>query len=308
MTGTTRKGNPRIMALLIGCALLGQFWNAAPAATFATPDAVVTDIEGSVRLERGPIRRPVAALDPLFASDRLSLAPGARVETAITNGAGRVVVVRGPCHCVLRGADIVPLDGACALEQRDLAQAWRALRIAPGALGRASVSMRGAARAPMLLLAPVGPQLANAPTRLRWEAPYGPQAQAWEYAVRLIDPEGQLILSARTREPSFSLAGQPLLPGLAYLWTVEATAPDGRRSRAAAEFLILGEAAQRPLRALQAAAMQLRVEPQRVVDSAEEVLLAVALEQAGLRNDAQAQWQAIGALRPAIAAAGATRP
>jgi len=113
VTGTTRTGHRRRFSLLIAGALLGFFCSAAAAATSDTPDAVVTDIEGTVRLERGPVRRPVAALDPLFASDRLSLAAGARVEIAITNGAGRVVVVRGPCRCLLRGAEFVPLDRAC---------------------------------------------------------------------------------------------------------------------------------------------------------------------------------------------------
>jgi hypothetical protein len=51
--------------------------------------------------------------------------------------------------------------------------------------------------------------------------------------------------------------------------------------------------------------VRLRRDPERAESSAEEVLLALALEQAGLREAAQRQWQAVVALRPALAAAPA---
>ena len=275
----------------------------APRVQSEVPDgsrAVVTDLSGSVRYSHKGFERALAVLDTLERSDRLALAPGSRVEIVFSVVGAQVLELHGPCQAVVRANDLLATP-PCLIERRDLAGAWRDLRIGPGPLGKASVSMRGAARSRMRLLAPVGLQLA-APRRLRWQAPLGGDPHDWQYTVQLVDALGQAVYSDTVRQTFADLPPTlALAPPGSYLWSIEASAPGAGHAHAAAEFQILAPDAQPLLRALQQSVAQARPDPQHARASAEEVLLAIALEQAGLANDAEAQWQMLGQARAAIA-------
>jgi len=268
------------------------------------PIAVVTDVDGKAAVVRGGHRRDLLVLDLLERSDRLLLAAKARVEIAFFSDTPRVFLLSGPGRFTLRSDTIIGADAAGLVAVRDLAPAWRTLQIRPGLVGRASVALRGVSDVGLELLLPVGAQLDAALDTLRWSAPYGPAAEGWQYAVRLVDAQGAVVFSVRTRATEVALpARRSWLREQPYLWTVEATADDGRRARAAAEFRVVDQSTQERMGTLAQLAQQAqaRLQGADARGAVEEVLLAIALDQAGLRSEADRQWRAVAARRPVFA-------
>jgi len=297
-----RRGFAALAALL--AVLLGPRAVAAadPARAAEAPLAVVTDVEGGARVHRAGRTHAVAALDLLERSDQIWLEPRAHVELVFFHGNGRVYSLSGPGRFALRVDEAVGLEAGARVAVRELAPAWRSLRIAPGAIGRASVALRGAPGDRLELQSPVGAQLDEALAQLRWESPYGPHPQSWAYAVRVIDAGGAMVFSTSTRDTVVMLPQQlPWVREQTYLWTVEARAEDGRHASAAAEFRILDPVTQEQIRTLRRAVEQARVDHQQGGATAEDVLLAMAFAQAGLREEADRAWHALALVRPAFA-------
>lgn len=294
-----------VAAMLAACALAAG----PPAAAPAAPLAVVTDVDGAAALKRSGHVHAVAALELLGRSDELVLPAAARVEIAFFAGAPRVFVLSGPGRFALSADEVRGLQPDAQIAVRDLAPAWRWLRIKPGLVGRASVALRGAPSGALSVDAPVGAQLDTDLKVLRWRPPYGRDAANWQYSVRLIDWRGAVLFSTRTRaawaELPAQLSWEHEQP---YLWTVEAVADDGRRAAAASEFRIVDQATQEQVRALARIARQVHDDAAGAAATAEDVLLALALDQAGLRSKADEQWRVVALARPAFAWLGATRP
>jgi len=299
-----------VLGVLALSLCLGRLCAAQAPRSTDGPLAVVTDIEGRVRVLHASRTRELRVLDVLERSDELLLSGAARAEIAFFSDSVRVFQLSGPGRFVLRDDAIASRDGAAGIAVRDLAAQWRTLQLRPGRVARASVALRGASGGGLEVLSPVGAQLdAGALDALRWNPPYGPDAAAWEYAVRLIDPEGSLVLATRTRQTTVALpVQQPWLRERPYLWTVEATADDGRRADVASEFALVDRATEERLLALSRIVEQARAQGTDGRGSAEEVLLAIALDQAGVRSESDRRWRALARQRPAFAAFVAQGP
>lgn len=295
------------MALLLpaGLAVLLGAGAVTTRAAAAPPDmavAVVTDLAGGAQLRRSGQVRALAVLDGLQPHDQLQLAAGSVAELAFTAGTGSVLRLSGPGRFRVRAADVLSHDPGARVERRDLAAAWRGLRIRPGLVGRASIALRGFAETQVTLRAPLGGQDGAGLERLDWDRPYGNPAGAWDYTVRVIDDQGSLVFVAQVQERSLRLpADLQFDRGHDYLWTVQAQAPDRRPAYGAAEFHRVAEDAEARVQEMLRGVGALRRDPAQPESTAEEVLLALALEQAGMHAAAQRQWRALQVLRPALA-------
>lgn len=271
--------------------------------------AVVTNVTGKAALLHAGRRHGVVALDLLERSDELALEKNSQVEIAFFSGIPRVFLLSGPGRFALRADAVVSADAGARIGVRDLAQAWRTVQIRPGMVGRASVALRGSSAQALPVQAPVGLQLEEALDALRWQPPYGRGPQNWQYAVRLIDADGAVVFSAVTRDTEVALpATLTWLREQPYLWTVKASADDGRRAESATEFRLVDRTTQEHMQLLSQIAQAAHAQRPDADGTAEQVLLAIALEQAGLRSEADRRWRALAAARPAFASFAATPP
>jgi hypothetical protein len=292
-------------ALLCGASAASE----PPAMASNAPLAVVTDRKGDAVLVHAGRRRGVLVLDLLERSDELVLSAKAHVELAFFSGAPRVFLLWGPGRFALRADAVVSPDAGARIAVRDLAEAWRTVQIRPGLLGRASVALRGSSVRRLQVQAPIGVQVEGALDALRWNPPYGPDSQNWQYSVRLIDADGALVFSASTRATQVALpADFPWQREQPYLWTVKAVADDGRRAESETEFRLVDRATQERMQQLAQIAQEAHALPPQADGTAEQVLLAIALDQAGLRSEADRRWRALAAVRPAFASFAAARP
>jgi len=301
-----RQSSLHLLALMaclaLGAATCCPAGRCAAAGPAALPVAVVTDLSGHAQLRRQGERRALAVLDVLQVGDQLQLDAAAAVEVAFTAGAGSVLALTGPGRLRVRNDDVLPRDPGALVQRRDLAAQWRGLRIRPGLVGRASIALRGIAATQVTLRAPLGGQDGAGLRWLEWDQPYGHPAGAWDYTVRVIDDQGGLMFLARSQERSLALpAGLDFERGRDYLWTVQAQTQDQRSAYGAGEFHRIGAEIEAGLEAMTQSVSAQRRDPAQPESTAEEVLLALAMEQAGLRNAAQRQWRALIALRPALA-------
>ena len=176
------------------------------------------------------------------------------------------------------------------------------MRIATGGLARASIALRGNGATQIALTTPRGAQRAPGPRELVWAQPYGHAATPWDYAVRLSDTRGRLLLSAHTTQRRLVLpADIAWEQGQPYLWTVEATGADGRRIGGAAEFQVLGAAAVAGIARLERS-LQPPAGEAVPAQGAEAVLLGLALEGAGLHDEAMVQWRRLAGQGAALSA------
>jgi len=279
--------------------------------------AVITDLQGGVQVEiaQGTVqegahrRRGADVLATLAAGDELVLAAGARLELAFTAPPAQVLSLQGPCHARVLAQGVRTREASCAPVARALDAVWEQLRIQPGLLGRASVSLRGVEEPFLRLESPLGPQLPEALGVLRWQAwpDCGPRCA---YTVRLLDAAGEERLVQLTDETHFALparlqwrAGEPCL------WSVSATAPDGRSITAHAQFVLVD--ADTATRIAQLSAALADSPPGAGHDDtaarAEHVLLLLALEHEGLRDAARPRWAHLAQARPAFARLASAR-
>jgi len=305
------RGKTGLWRALAGCvaALLtvGPLAAGHAGAASDEPLAIVTDVDGAAAVERSGRAHAVAALELLERADELVLPTSARVEIAFFGGAPRVFVLSGPGRFAMHADKVQGLEPRCRIAVRDLAPAWRSLQVKPGLVGRASVALRGGPSTRLALDSPLGAQFDTDLDALRWKPPYGREAANWEYTVRLIDWRGTVVFSARTRATRAELPAQlAWMRGQPYLWTVEAASEDGRRAAAATEFRIVDQATQERLRTLARIAQELHRDAADGT-GAEDVLLALALDQAGLRSKADEQWRAVALVRPAFTSLAAAR-
>lgn len=291
------------VAALSACALATpQAAAPGPSGAASHPVAVVTDLGGRSQLQRPGAQRALAILDTLNANDPLELAAGAFVELAFTAGTGTVLRLTGPGRFRVRAADVHARDPGARVERRDLAAAWRSLHIRPGMVGRASIALRGLAATQVTLRSPLGGEDAAGLHRLEWDQPYGHPAAPWDYTVRLIDDQGMLLFVTQSQERSIPVpADLDFERGRDYLWTVQARAGDERHADGAAEFHRIPADVEDRVNEMMRVVLDLRHDPQQPESNAEEVLFALALEQAGMRAAARRQWRALRPLRPALA-------
>ncbi len=285
---------------------------AAAGPTVAVPAlavAVVTDLTGRGQLRHDGQDRSLPILATLAPRDQLRLEPGAIVELAFTAGAGSVLRLTGPGRFIVGEHDVKTRDAGARVERRDLAAGLRNVQIRTGLVGRASIAMRGFPATRVGLRAPIGGVGAQSPLVLEWDPPYGGHSGAWNYAVRVIDDQGVLVYATDATAQDVALpVSLPIERDRDYLWTVQARDADRRHAYGAAEFHRPAPEVERRMIELTNVVAQARRNPELPESSAEEVLLAVVLEQAGLGDAAQRQLRALAPLRPALARALAARP
>ncbi len=268
--------------------------------------ALATGLSGPATLRHAGRIRPLAVLQALAPGDELQLAPGTSAEIVVAGPRQRVYALSGAGRYRLHGDEIVALEPRATVVVRDLLGEWRTLRLQPGPVGRASVALRGADESTLATRVPVGGQCAASLEFLRWDAPRTPPFDHWTYTVRLVDEQGREVLAAQTVEPLLALPRDlDWHRGAAYVWTVDAASEGGRRAEGAAEFRLVDAAVEARVAAAMAAAAAARDRPPRAVPAAEDVLLALLLDQAGLRNEADRQWRRLAGASAAFAAWGA---
>jgi hypothetical protein len=274
----------------------------APAAQPA-PCALLTGLEGRASVQRADGTRRLAVLDALLPNDELRLAADARVELVVTVGQQRVFSLKGPGRFQLSKGAVLALDRNSFVAVRDLVGDWGALRLRPGLVGRASVSLRGAPDTSLAIRAPLGGQRAAQIDTLRWEVPYGRRTDHWRYSVAVIDMQGRAVFSADTADTVLPLPRNIAWSrGQTYVWTVAATSDDGLRTDGSAEFRVVSQDVEESVDAVAAAAVEAHRRLAVAALLAEDVLYALLLDQSGLRQDADHQWHSLALARPAFAA------
>jgi hypothetical protein len=266
------------------------------------PSAVVTDLAGAAKVRRAGFVHRLAALERITAADALQLEPGARVELVVLSGPGRVFALAGAGRFSLVGSRVVRLEGSGTIETRDLIGDWRALEVRSRNLGRASTSLRGAADDAITLLAPSGAVREQPLEQLRWERPYGRSAPQWNYEVRIVDADGVEVFSTQTQATSVVLPHTiAWVRDADYQWTVMGTIDEVRRAQGSAGFWLPGAANMRRIEECEAQARAARASAAPRDVAAEDVLLALVLDDAGLRQEGAQQWGAVARARPAFA-------
>ncbi len=301
-----RTASPGARGRRLALAIVLAAAAACPVAAQAPPGspgiAVVTDLRGAAWLQRRQGRDTLAPLDVLRAGDTVAIADGGEVEIAFTAGAGRVLTLAGPGRFEM-AVDTVRVRGRGRVQARDLAAAWRALLVQPGAVGRASIALRSLRATDVPLRAPRGTLDGAAPALLQWDPPYGRAGGPWRYEVRIIDASGSQVFAARTA--ANALAPEPSIAwerGAEYLWRVDAVGADGRRAAGVAAFRLLDPMLAVRLASVREEVAQARGPARRALARAEEVLLALAYEDAGLTAAACGQWAQVAQVRPEFAA------
>jgi hypothetical protein len=187
---------------------------------------------------------------------------------------------------------------------RDLVGDWRALRLRPGLIGRASVSLRGVPDTPLVTRSPVGGQRAAKVDQLRWEAPsYRRPGERWAYSVQVVDAPGRVLFAAEADDTSVTLPRDLAWSrGQCYVWTVAAVGDDGQRADGMSEFCIVAQDVEARVDVVEDAVARAHRQLPGAGPLAEDVLLALVLDQTELRNDADRQWRSLASARPAFAA------
>jgi hypothetical protein len=241
---------------------------AAPA--LAQPVAIVTELDGSVRILAGGRAAQADVAGPVERDATLIVERDARIVLAYPRS-GSVWELRGPGRFVARGDGVEAHTGSGSAARRELAPVLRALQVRPeGSTIQGSAAMRGVSSLELQAVGPTGSRLAREPVRLCWR-PLGAQ---WEYRVRLIDDDGAVLFEARTRDPAFELPRTlELRPGAPYLWHLLATGPNRQSAQAAGEFRLLDAGHEQALRQAESALGEL--------DATGRVLVRVALRQQG---------------------------
>jgi hypothetical protein len=293
----------RSAAIALGC-VLALAATAADAGPAGPGLAVVTDLSGNGQLLHAGAARQLVVLAPIGLRDAIRLERGATVEIAFLEGTGGVWQLAGPGLFRIAAGSVQTGDITAHLQRRDLAAVWRNARIRTDLAGRASIALRGPAATQVRLRTPMGGVAANAPIVLEWDPPYGGHEGAWQYTVRVIDDQGSLVYTSQEAQDRLTLPPQlPIEPSRDYLWTVQARDAQRRRAYGSAQFHRIADDVQQRIEPLLQAVVQARSDPARAQPSAEEGLLALALEAAGLHDAAQSQLRALAGVRPAWSAA-----
>jgi hypothetical protein len=258
---------------------------AARLAHAQAPVAVVLDLSGQARWQApGAQAAPLAMLQPLPEGSEVVLAGPASVvigyprEVLVLQGAGRYRV--GP-------QTVAALDTGARVRPQATPSTARALTLMPDRVAQGAVRMRGADATELVLAEPRGTQWERTGLLFRWQGPPGMQR------LELIDDQGERVASAELDRHEWS---PPVVlrldEGRDYTWRVMVSDAKGAAREARAVFRLL-PAAQR------AALTEARPGPGASV--AERTRYALALEQAGLHEQAQRAWQLLARERPVLA-------
>jgi hypothetical protein len=263
----------------------------ATAAAAAEPVGLVTELNGAARIARAAGtdagrtsgQATLALLDEIPGGATLSVERGATVVVSYTL-LGSAFELKGPGRFRAERDGVRALDGG-RVAARSYGAALQVARFAPGAAVQASIVTRGGDPG-RLAMAPKGPQLEASARTIRWRA----LGDEWRYRVLLIDADGDIVFAADTTQAEATVPSHvELKRGRTYIWTVTGSGPRSARDEASGKFELVDADTDRRYSAALAALPQ---------DASAQVVLALSLEQTGLRQEAAHLWRSLAAASP----------
>lgn len=251
----------------------------------AEPVAMITDLKGVAHLagQKSPV--PLAVLTYLPAGEEIVLESGALVITYFDQSSE--FSFKGPARIAIQEKGAKVIKGAPAnIRQLDKEKAAGAGKFArTGKLAFATVEMRSLAIKPTLL-SPVNTKISTAAPRFSWKS----LNEAESYLLMLSDETGQVIQQVNVTDNSWqSPLETALKPGVNYQWSVVETLKSGEKVTAKGNFTVADA---------QTSARVFAKHPSADAAFSEKVTYAIFLESEGFRDDANALWRELAALRP----------
>lgn len=245
--------------------------------------ALVSDVEGSVRLVRGGESGSARLLSDLFPDTRLELDPGARVVMLML-ASGEEVTVRGAASALL-AANGVSAEPAQAVSRRTSGVGGVQLRRKD--LAQAAIVMRKSdqtVRPPLLSLS--GTYTIEQPPVFRWSA----VEDSGPYRVTLLDDADKVLYEAVTTATEHALpASVALAPGRRYTWEVATRKANGVEHANFGDFGIAPPA-------LRADALARK--PRPGASFSDRIAYAVWLDTNELADAGREVWKQLAAERP----------
>jgi hypothetical protein len=278
----------RLLGFLLGIALgLPLLASAQAPQSAGSPVAIVSDAQGEafVMEKPGPVR--LTLLRELQPGQVLRLDAGSKVIVVFLPG-GQVYEISGAGRFRVGAKSIEPLDARNPPRKRELPSSLQHLAVKPSDISQGAVIMRGGAVSErVVLIRPSNSISSQQGMVFEWR----PVATT-VYHFLLVDEQGNKTVEADVAEPRYELpAGMTLAEGRPYVWVVSARNQRGVTTESAAEFTILPSVQRNALEAAR---------PNPDADFTERLVFALALEQRGLKDEAQRYWSELASDRPEL--------
>jgi class 3 adenylate cyclase len=273
----------QLLGVFALAALLAGIVPDASAQRAAGATALVSDVQGAVRLVRGGERTPAKLLADLLPETRLELDGGARLVLLMLS-TGEEVALKGPAQAML-AVDGVSSDPREAMTRRTTGVGGVQLRRKD--LAQAAIVMRKTdqtVRPPLLSLA--GTYTLEDPPVFRWT----PVEASGPYRVTLFDDAGRVLHEATTNATEHSLpAAVSLAPERRYTWEVSTRKANGVEHANFGDFALASPELRR-----EAAVRRPRPDAQ----FSERLAYAVWLDTRELGDAAREVWKRLATERP----------
>jgi hypothetical protein len=268
------------IALLSAAALAPQVVQAAER---AEPVCIVTDLSGKAQTQKDRGIVDVGVLTQFLAGTRTRLQPGARMVVLYLK-TGEQFALSGPGLIRFGAQSPSALNGAEPVRLRPVTgKDGTPIRIRLADVTQAAVVSRSGTARPIQVLGPSDAVTLESRPVFRWQAP----ETGLEYRFVLEDSEGATLFSRLTADDLLELPPEITLEaGGSYVWTLSARAETGTVYLSRRRLSVADEATR-------TAAENFR--PAADATIAERVAYAVWLDEAGLRDEATAQWRGIAA-------------
>jgi hypothetical protein len=276
-----------LLRILIGAAFCLPLVAAAQAAqTEAQPVAIVSDAHGDAFLAASPAPVRLTLLRELQSGQVLRLDPGSKVVIVFLPG-GQVYELAGAGRYRVRAKTVEALDGN-APRGRELPSSLKHLAVKPNDVSQGAVIMRGGTVSDRVVLVRPSNAIASQQGLLfEWRP-----VSTTVYRFLLVDEHGNKTVEADVGEPRYELPpGLTLAEGRPYVWVVSARNQRGVTTESAAEFTILPSVQRSAIEAAR---------PAPSADFTERLVFALALEQRGLKEEAQRYWTELAGDRPEL--------
>ena len=248
--------------------------------------AIVSDALGDAFLVANPVPVRLTLLRELQPGQILRLDPGSTFVVVFLPG-GQVYEIAGAGRFRVQPKSVEALEGRTP-RKRELPSPLQHLAVKPNDVSQGAVIMRGGTVSERVVL--VRPSNAIASQQglvFEWR----PVATT-VYRFLLVDEHGNKTIEADVGEPRYELPrGLTLAEGKPYVWVVSARNQRGVTTESAAEFTILPSVQRNALEAAR---------PATSAEFTERVVYALALEQRGLKEEAQRYWRELAGDRPEL--------
>jgi hypothetical protein len=244
---------------------------------------IVTDVSGKAQTQNEKGIVDVGVLTQFRLGTRTRLQPGARMVVLYVKS-GEQFALSGPGLIRFGPESPSALNGAEPVRLRPLTgKDGTPIRIRLADVTQAAVVARGGTARPIEALGLSDAVTLESRPLFRWQAP----EPGLEYRFVLEDGEGSTLFSRLTADQVLELPPEiTLAAGKSYVWTVSSRAESGAVYLSQRRFSVADDA------------MRTAVENFRPAEDAtiaERVAYAAWLDEAGLRDEATAQWSAIAA-------------